>query len=91
MILKLIGTSCRQKLELETGFEMEQGNWKKCNPFKMEKGNCIVEQLSISQHLCKLHVFNIREANKKFTDAERYLDDLKTELDNNQHALDAKD
>ena len=31
------------------------------------------------------------EANKKFTDAERCLDDLKIELDNNQHALDAKD
>ena len=31
------------------------------------------------------------EANKKFTDAERYLDDLKIELDNNQHALDSKD
>ena len=34
---------------------------------------------------------DLREANKKFTDAERYLDDLKIELDNNQHALDAKD
>ena len=34
---------------------------------------------------------DLREANKKFTDAERYLDDLKIELDNNQYALDAKD
>ena len=34
---------------------------------------------------------DLREANKKFTDAERYLDDLKIELDNNQHALAAKD
>ena len=34
---------------------------------------------------------DLREANKKFTDAERLLDDLKIELDNNQHALDAKD
>ena len=34
---------------------------------------------------------DLREANKKFIDAERYLDDLKIELDNNQHALDAKD
>ena len=34
---------------------------------------------------------DLREANKKFTDAGRYLDDLKIELDNNQHALDAKD
>ena len=34
---------------------------------------------------------DLREANKKFTDAERCLDDLKIELDNNQHALDAKD
>ena len=34
---------------------------------------------------------DLREANKKFTDAEKCLDDLKTELDNNQHALDAKD
>ena len=34
---------------------------------------------------------DLREANKKFTDAERCLDDLKIELENNQHALDAKD
>ena len=34
---------------------------------------------------------DLRVANKKFTDAERCLDDLKIELDNNQHALDAKD
>ena len=34
---------------------------------------------------------DLREANKKFIDAERYLDDLKIELDNNQYALDAKD
>ena len=34
---------------------------------------------------------DLREANKKFTDAEKCLDDLKIELDNNQHALDAKD
>ena len=34
---------------------------------------------------------DLREANKKFIQAERYLDDLKIELDNNQHALDAKD
>lgn len=34
---------------------------------------------------------DLREANKKFTDAERCLDDLKVELDNNQHALDSKD
>ena len=34
---------------------------------------------------------DLREANKKFTDAERCLDDLKIELDNNQHTLDAKD
>ena len=34
---------------------------------------------------------DLREANKKFTDAERCLDDLKIEFDNNQHALDAKD
>ena len=34
---------------------------------------------------------DLREANKKFNDAERCLDDLKIELDNNQHALDAKD
>ena len=34
---------------------------------------------------------DLREANKKFTDAERCLDDLKIELYNNQHALDAKD
>ena len=34
---------------------------------------------------------DLREANKKFTDAERRLDDLKIELDNNQHALAAKD
>ena len=34
---------------------------------------------------------DLREANKKFTDVERCLDDLKIELDNNQHALDAKD
>ena len=34
---------------------------------------------------------DLREANKKFTDAERCLDDLKIELDNNQHALDVKD
>ena len=34
---------------------------------------------------------DLREANKKFTDAERCLDDLKIELDNNQHALNAKD
>jgi len=34
---------------------------------------------------------DLREANKKFTDAERCLDDLKIELDNNQYALDAKD
>ena len=34
---------------------------------------------------------DLREANKKFTDAERCLDDLKIELDNNQHSLDAKD
>ena len=34
---------------------------------------------------------DLREANKKFTDAERCLDDLKIQLDNNQHALDAKD
>ena len=34
---------------------------------------------------------DLREANKKFTDAERCLDDLKIELDNNQHAIDAKD
>ena len=34
---------------------------------------------------------DLREANKKFTDAERCLDDLKIELDNNQHALEAKD
>ena len=34
---------------------------------------------------------DLRIANKKFTDAERCLDDLKIELDNNQHALDAKD
>ena len=34
---------------------------------------------------------DLREANKKFTEAERCLDDLKIELDNNQNALDAKD
>ena len=34
---------------------------------------------------------DLRDANKKFTDAERCLDDLKIELDNNQHALDTKD
>ena len=34
---------------------------------------------------------DLREANKKFTDAERCLDDLKIELDNNQHALDSED
>ena len=34
---------------------------------------------------------DLREANKKFTDAERCLDDLKIELDNNQHVLNAKD
>ena len=34
---------------------------------------------------------DLREANKKFIDAERCLDDLKIELNNNQHALDAKD
>ena len=34
---------------------------------------------------------DLREANKKFFDAERCLDDLQIELDNNQHALDAKD
>ena len=34
---------------------------------------------------------DLREANKKFTDAERCLDDLKIQLDNNQHAFDAKD
>ena len=34
---------------------------------------------------------DLREANKKFTDAERCLDDLKIELDNNQPALDAGD
>ena len=34
---------------------------------------------------------DLREANKKFTDAERCLDDLKIEIDNNQHALDDKD
>ena len=34
---------------------------------------------------------DLREANKKFIDAERFLDDLKIELNNNQHALDAKD
>ena len=34
---------------------------------------------------------DLREANRKFTDAERCLDDLKIELDNNQHALDTKD
>ena len=34
---------------------------------------------------------DLREANKKFTDAERCLDDLQIELDNYQHALDAKD
>ena len=34
---------------------------------------------------------DLKEANKKFTDAERCLDDLKIELDNNQHALDTKD
>ena len=34
---------------------------------------------------------DLREANKKFTDAERCLDDLQIELDNNQHALEAKD
>ncbi len=34
---------------------------------------------------------DLREADKKFTDAERCLDDLKIELDNNQHALYAKD
>ena len=34
---------------------------------------------------------DLREANKKFTDAERCLDDLKIELDNNQNALNAKD
>ena len=34
---------------------------------------------------------DLRKANKKFTDAERCLDDLKIELDNNQHALDTKD
>ena len=34
---------------------------------------------------------DLREANKKFTDAERCLDDLKIELDNNQNALDFKD
>ena len=34
---------------------------------------------------------DLREANKKFTDAERCLDDLKIELDNNQHALDTKE
>ena len=34
---------------------------------------------------------DLREANKKFTDAERCLDDLKIELDNNRRALDAKD
>ena len=34
---------------------------------------------------------DLREANKKFTDADKCLDDLKIELDNNQHALDAKD
>ena len=34
---------------------------------------------------------DLREANKKFTDVERRLDDLKIELDNNQHALAAKD
>ena len=34
---------------------------------------------------------DLREANKKFTDAEKCLDVLKIELDNNQHALDAKD
>ena len=34
---------------------------------------------------------DLREANKKFTDAEKSLDGLKIELDNNQHALDAKD
>ena len=34
---------------------------------------------------------DLREVNKKFTDAERCLDDLQVELENNQHALDAKD
>ena len=34
---------------------------------------------------------DLREANKKFTDAERCLDDLKIEIENNQHALDDKD
>ena len=34
---------------------------------------------------------DLKEANKKFTDAEKCLDNLKIELDNNQHALDAKD
>ena len=34
---------------------------------------------------------DLRIANKKFTDAERLLDDLKFELDNNQNALDVKD
>jgi len=34
---------------------------------------------------------DLRETNKKFTNAERYLNDLKIELDNNQHALDSKD
>ena len=33
---------------------------------------------------------DLREANKKFTEADRCLDDLKIELDNNQNALDAK-
>ena len=34
---------------------------------------------------------DLREANKKFTDAERCLDDLKIELDNNKHSSDARD
>ncbi len=34
---------------------------------------------------------DLRIANKKFTDAEGLLDDLKIELENNKHALDVKD
>ena len=61
---------------------------------KFEEGIKILEKNIAENVTNKLKLEEIkkdlREANKKFTDAERCLDDLKIELDNNQHALDAK-
>ena len=67
----------------------------KANQKNFEESIKVLEK-NIAENVTNKHKLeeikkDLREANKKFTDAEKCLDDLKIELDNNQHALDAKD